>query len=142
MGGGSGNGGYTADPQEMRTYVGTLNNYAGMIGEGGDAANSVMKDNSFTLDKDPLMTKAYSMAGLQYTGRLDLAYGLLCQPMGELMESVQQKTKDGIDGTATLMSKLASNVKSCADSYRQNEQLVTKSMKAVPMPTIPTFPGK
>lgn len=124
---GSGDG-YTADPDAMRSYSGTLSGYAAGIGEATGAVNEIMTDNSVSVGKDPARSMILDSVGLSDTGRLDLAYGIICQPAGMLLEDVQQKVADGIGDLANMMNMLSRKVGDAANQYVEREQQAQQAL--------------
>lgn len=155
--------GYTADPSAIRAYSKTVRMYAGLIGQAGGAVQEIMTDNSVNLGRDPLRSAVLGQAGLPDTGNRDMAYGIICQPAGELLESVQQTLRDGLGRLASMMDSLSGNLGDAGQRYAEREitskEALQQLRKAVdetrpvpgglsgpvvpgqPMPTIPTFPG-
>ena len=116
--------GFTADPDQLRSYAQRVDNMADAIGEGRDAADHIMTTNSVDVSGDPMRGArdwVLSKAGLHDNGKLDLAYGVICQPAGMLMEDIQQAITDSISHVMDMMAALSAGLRQSATQYTQDD---------------------
>ena len=110
--------GFTADPAAMEAYAGEVGGMASDVSLSGDAAGTVMNENSVHLQG--------KLAGIPYgpmdtTGNFDGAYGIICQPFGTIMQDMQDKAAKSIQHSLELLNQLQRNLKESAKQYRTSE---------------------
>jgi hypothetical protein len=110
--------GFTADPAAMEAYAGEIGGMASDVSLSGAAAGAVMSENSVHVKG--------KVAGIPYgptdtTGNFDGAYGIICQPFGEIMQDMQDKAAKSIQYSLELLNQLQRNLKESAKQYRASE---------------------
>ncbi len=120
--------GFAADPNAMLAYAGQLGGYGSSIGVADDAANTSINENSRKLGP---VTNELRKLGVDKTGQLDGAYGVICQPYGIELQNMQTKAAAGIKDVLQLMTKLASNLRECAKNYAEVDHKEAVEIKKI-----------
>jgi hypothetical protein len=116
--------GFTVDPEKLRSYAQRVDSMIGAAGAGRDAADHIMTTNSYDVSGDPMrVAREYVLGkvGLHDNGRLDMAYGIICQPAGMLMEDLEQAVTDSIGNTLKMMGKLSAGLRQSATRYTEDD---------------------
>lgn len=114
--------GYTADPQQLLKYATTLSGYAASVGQAAGAAGEVSSDNAIHFQVGKV------------SGNLDGAFGVVCQPMGYLLQNLEQAAEQSITHIVSMLNTLSTNVKDCAQNYLDNEGGVQKNFTHISNP--------
>ena len=134
--------GFSADPEQLRSYAQQVDDMAGAVGEGRDAADTIMTTNAFSGAQAPGRDFIDKQLGMPDTGRLDMAYGLICQPYGMVLEDMQQQLTDTIGHVIDMMAMLSAGLRQCAEQYTEdddrNRNTLREAGKNVERALIPT----
>lgn len=124
--------GFVADPKMMQEYANKLGSLAGQFAEASGAANTVLNENAWRPPKD------LEWASNTVHGQFDRAYGIICQPAGQVMQEIQGQLIKALASTLGLMQQMQHTLAENATNYRQvdeqNANLLKKSAQPVDVP--------
>lgn len=124
--------GFVADPKMMQEYANQIGSLAGQFGEASGAANTVYSENALKIPKD------LQWGTSDTTGQFDRAYGIVCQPAGQVMQLIQDQMIKALTATLGLMQEMQRKLAETATNYRQveeqNANLLKKSAQPVAVP--------
>ncbi|HJP80759.1 MAG TPA: hypothetical protein VJ914_41210 [Pseudonocardiaceae bacterium] len=124
--------GFVADPKMMQEYANQVGSLAGQFAEASGAANTVLNENAWRPPKD------LEWASSTVNGQFDRAYGVVCQPAGQIMQEIQGQMIKALTATLGLMQDMQRKLAENATNYRQvdeqNASLLKKSAHPVNVP--------
>jgi hypothetical protein len=124
--------GFTADPQAIRDFANQVSGFANELAQASGAAGTVLNENAIKVPKD-LQWGTSTVAG-----QFDFAYGVICQPAGQIMQELQMQLIKSISGTLTLMQQMQRKLADNANNYQQvdehNAAALKKSGRPVDVP--------